>query len=246
MIAKHSALVPTLLTMVLLWSCTTQNLVKLQPKDKIERWQSGEEMAVDSTYGIIYEVGFDRIENGYYWFDFNIINQSNMPLLVEPTQFTALPLDAKMNPLAGQAFAAVDPEQKISELEQSINRNEKVAKNRLGLTLLGIGASIVTNVLLTSDANPRNDNLVYPLTDAIMITTLGAGDMAEAGAYNQSQQKAAWENECVRKSTLEPNYSLSGKVFFPYNKKASYLKMDIPIDDASLEFMFMQLYLPPN
>lgn len=246
-----SKLSPSLLAIVaamLLQSCATQGLVKLQPKDKGEVWQSGQEMAVDSAYGVIYEIGFDRIENGCYLFDFNIINRSNMPLLIEPTQFTVSPLDGKMLPLSepAQTVAAIDPETRIRELEQGISRNEKVSKNRLGIVLLGIGASIVTNVLLTSDENPRNDDLRYPLTDAIMVTALEAGDMAELEAQSQNEQKAAWENECIRKTTLESNYSMSGKVFFPYFKKATYLKMAIPIDDALLEFTFMQIRFPPN
>lgn len=246
MTSKLSPSLLAVVAIVLLQSCATQSLVKLQPKDKGEVWQSGQEMAVDSAYGVIYEIGFDRIENGCYLFDFNIINRSNMPLLIDPTQFTAMPLNARMDSLAELAVPAVNPEARIGALEQGISNNRKVSRNRVGMVLMGIGASVLANVLLSSDDNPRNDNLRYPITDAIMTTALASGDMADFQAQNLSEQKVAWENSTIRKTTLKSNDSMSGKVFFPYNKKVSYLKITIPIDDTSLEFTFMQIHFPPN
>ena len=228
-------------------SCTgPQKITKLLPTEEPEKWLEGQVLERDSAYGVIYEIGFDRVEDGTYWFDFHITNRSNMPLLVDPTQFSCQAFDALMNPQTINPINAIDPEGRILQFDKDISRNDAVAKNHVGIVIMGIGASIAANVILGNDRNPDNDNLRYPITDGIMTAALASGDIARFESQNLNELKDAWEKGTIRKTTLNSNFSMHGKVFFPFTKDASYLKLVIPVDDQALEFSYKQIQFPVN
>ena len=233
------------ITAILLFSSCAgpQKITKLIPEQEPQKWLYGQALVADSIYGISYEIGFDRLQDGAYWFDFHITNRSNMPLLVDPSQFTCQAFDALMNPQTLEPVSAIDPEGKILQFDKDIASNENIAKNRTGLVIMGIGASIVANAIIGTD-NPRNDNLRYAVTDGIMGTAIAAGDEARFQTQNLNDLKDAWENGTIRKTTLESNFSMHGKVFFPATLDASYLKLFIPVDDHTLEFDFKQVQFP--
>lgn len=237
-------LLPAIAVLLLVQSCAgPRNIVKFLPQEQPSKWINGQPLQGDSAYGIRYEIGFDRIADGNYWFDFHITNQSNLPLLIDPVQFRCRTYTKEMVAKTPFDQFAVDPEGKISELEQETARNESVARNHVGNVLLGVGAAIAANVLLGID-NPRNENVRAVVTDGIMATAVSASDIAANQVYNLNQLRDLWENNTIRKTTLDANYVMHGKVFFPATRNAAYLKLFIPVDDVVLEFTWMQLKNP--
>jgi hypothetical protein len=229
---------------LLLQSCAgPRAITKLLPEEEPSKWLYGQAILGDSIFGVSYEVGFDRIQDGCYLFDFHITNRSNMPLLVDPLQFRCQAYDALMNPQTAEPVPAIDPEKKILQYDMGIAQNEAVAKNHFGNIMVGVGAAIAANAIIGTD-NPRNDNLRYAVTDGIMATAVTASDEARFEAQNLNELKQAWENNTIRKTTLETNYSMHGKVFFPATPGASYFKIFIPVDDQTLEFNFKQVQFP--
>jgi hypothetical protein len=63
-------------------------------------------------------------------------------------------------------------------------------------------------------------------------------------AYDLKTLKDSWENSTIRKTTLEPNYNIQGKVFFPAEREAVYIKLCLPVDTDVVELNFMQLQFP--
>ena len=84
-----------ILVAILLQSCfSPKNILKLQPEEKNDgRWLYGQHFVSDSLNGIIYEVGFERCQNEQYWFNFTVINRSNLPILIDPMVFRLQALD---------------------------------------------------------------------------------------------------------------------------------------------------------
>lgn len=231
------------IAIVFLQSCAgPQTITKLLPEREADKWLYGQAFLTDSIYGISYEIGFDRILDGCYLFDFHITNHSNMPLLVDPTLFKCQSFDALMNPKTDER-SAMDPEKKILQYDMGIAQNEAVAKHHIGNVLVGVGAAIAANAIIGSD-NPRTDNLRYAVTDGIMATAITASDRARFEAQDLKQLKDSWENNTIRKTTLETNFAMHGKVFFPATLDAAYIKLFIPVDDQTLEFDFKQLKFP--
>ena len=62
-----------------------------------------------------------------------------------------------------------------------------------------------------------------------------------------------WEILALRKTSLYPNESISGKVFFPVNESAHTLEFSFPIGEQELKILFkqeviqiFQKYVDPN
>ncbi|MGQ8338502.1 hypothetical protein ACUNWD_18240 [Sunxiuqinia sp. A32] len=230
-----------LLVFSLSLSCSgPKNIIKLEPENENGKWLYGQNFVSDSLYGIIYEVGFDKQMDNKYWFDFNIVNRSNMPVLIDPAEFYCEAYDAAQNPLTPEKIAAIDPEEEIFELEKELSRNEARQKNQLGLTLFAAGIDIATGIATATDDNPHNNhNRTHLLYDV-----QGAKIENEFEEQSLSQLVDSWKSSTIRKTTLESMYSMQGRVFFPSFPEASYIKIILPVDEDFIEFGFKQVQYP--
>ncbi|HKJ41427.1 MAG TPA: hypothetical protein VKA27_05000 [Sunxiuqinia sp.] len=228
----------TLILIVFLFqSCSgPQAIVKLQPQQKDVKWLFGQSIATDSLYGIIYEVGFDRTVDNRYWFDFNIINRSNMPILIDPTKFAYEAYDSLHNIQTLVSVKAIDPEKEILDIDKSLSQHRARAKNHLGISLVAAGVDIATGIATLSDDNPRNDHLRTHLFEETQ------DDAIENAMETQDLNKLRndWAQSTIRKTTLNCNYSMHGKVFFPAMPNAAIIKLLLPVDDKMIEMKFNQ------
>ncbi len=224
-----------------LQSCySPRSLVKLEPAQNTSRWLYGQPFASDSLDGIIYEVAFDCLHENNYLFDFNITNRSNMPILIDPQTFYYLPLNDSMNAIVPNEIHALDPEKEILELEKELSRTEARRRNSVAMSIVAVGVDVATAAITATDDNPHNDFL---RTD--MFAAVQAGNVENSfHAQDLNTLRDSWSQSTIRKTTLDPNYSMKGKVFFPYHKDAKYVQMLFPVDDQILEIIFQQRLIP--
>lgn len=52
--------------------------------------------------------------------------------------------------------------------------------------------------------------------------------------------KEKWESTTLRRTTLDPDQSVRGRVYFRANQKAHYIKLCFPIGQASMQLIFYQ------
>ncbi|HBL77925.1 MAG: hypothetical protein A2W90_01540 [Bacteroidetes bacterium GWF2_42_66] len=222
-------------------SCSApKSLIKVEPTQESTKWLYGQEFAKDSVSGIIYEVGFDRIVEPNYLFDFDITNRSNLEILIDPKDFYYQPLNDSLQPMVDEYFHASDPEEEILNIEKKLSITEARRKSHIALSLVGLGVDIAAAAITVSDNNPHNDYLRTDLFNAVQI-----GNMAnEFEAVDLNELHESWSQSTIRKTTLEPGYSMKGKVFFPFFPNAKYLQLVIPIDDQNIEILFQQKYIP--
>ena len=222
-------------------SCSApKSLIKLEPNQESTKWLYGQEFAKDSVAGIIYEVGFDKIAGTNYLFDFDITNRSNLEILVDPQDFYYQPLNDSLRPMVDEYFHASDPEKEILGIEKKISITEARRKNNIALSLIGLGADIASAAIRANDDNPRNDYLRTDIFNAVQI-----GNMVnEFEAEDLNTLHESWSQSTIRKTTLEPGYSIKGKVFFPFFPNAKYLQIVLPVDDQSIHILFQQKYIP--
>ena len=230
------------LSILLLVSCLTpQNILKLKPQSEQTSWFYGQEFTSDSINGIIAKVASDEVNYPWYLFDVEITNRSNMSLLVDPAQFFCVPLNGKLEPFIGDTIYAVDPETKIMELDKNLAVNAANQKSQLGLTLLSAGIDVATGIAVLSDNNPRNDNFRTDLFPA----TIAGGEEKRLEAIDLNELRDTWKSTTLRKTTLEKGYALHGKILVPMVPKASYMQINIPVDDELIRINFMQLTFVP-
>nr|MBD3622524.1 hypothetical protein [Sunxiuqinia sp.] len=240
---KLTPLTILIFTLILLYSCSApRNIIKLEPETESVKWLFGQSFAVDSLYGIIYEVGFDRLVGDEYWFDFHITNRSNLPILIDPVDFAYEAYDSLMNTQTSEPIKAINPEDEILSIDKELSHNEAREKNHLGLSLFAAGVDIATGVATLSDDNPNNDHW---RTHLFADTQAGAieNDME---TQNLNVLRDEWSSTTIRKTTLESNYSMHGKVFFKAITSAAFIKLLLPVDDRTIEMSFKQTQHRPN
>lgn len=229
------------LTLFTLQSCfSPQNIVKLKPDTDEGKWRYGQHFVSDSLRGVIYEVAFERLHGERYWFDFNIVNRSNMPVMIDPAHFYYQAFDANMKPLTTKKIHAVDPETEILETEKELSKVEAREANQIGLSLLAAGVDVASAVAVASDDNPHNDFMRTHVYHDVQASRVKNAFDAE----NLNEMMDAWKNSTIRKTTLETNYSMQGKVFFPAFREATYIALYLPVDNQYVKLNFTQIQFP--
>lgn len=222
-------------------SCSAPKaLVKLQPSDEEVKWIYGQEFAKDSVNGIIYEVAFDELIKPNYLFDFDITNRSNLEFEIDPKGFFYLPLNDSLQPITEQMIFASDPETEILELEKGIAKTEARRKNNFLLSLVAIGIDFTTAAVTVTNDNPNDDYVRTDLFNLVQADNI----VNEFKAESLNELRDSWANSTIRKTTLEPSYSMQGKVFFPSYEGASYIQMFLPVDDQFVQILFQQKLIP--
>ncbi len=239
---KSTLFVLVIFSIILSQSCSvSKNILKLQPEDKDNgKWLYGQQFIADSINGIIYETSFERCQDEQYWFNFTVTNRSNLPILIDPMEFRLQAYDG-YHKLVKESFA-LNPENEILDIEISLAKANAREANHLGLSLLAASIDIATGIATATDDNPDNDFL---RTNIFEATQVGR----EVNAFytdDLKTMKDSWENSTIRKTTLEPNYNIQGKVFFPAVREASYIKLLLPVDTNFVELSFIQLQFPVN
>ncbi|MGV8139322.1 MAG: hypothetical protein AB2L20_29355 [Mangrovibacterium sp.] len=233
------------LTSFVIQSCyTPANIVKLKPSKEADKWFYGQALVHDSIYGVDYEIGFDKFNNDRYFFDFHISNKSNMPILIDPLQFYYIPYNAQMEPIIPEKVTAKDPEEEIFMIEKHLSRNEARRRNQLGISLAAIGADIATTVIVASDDHYTNDYIQRAVADGVHAGVAASGMTNEEETIDLNSLRETWESSAIRKTTLDSNYAMHGKVIFPASPDASYIEINVPVDDRWLKFTFTQIKLP--
>lgn len=228
------------LSILLLVSCSApRSILKLQPQSEQTSWFYGQEFTGDSIYGIITKVAFVEVQHPWYVFDVDISNRSNMNLLVDPSRIFIAPCNAMKEPL--DTIYAVNPESKIMEMDKSLSINAANQKNRFGMYLVAAGIDIATGIAVLSDDNPRNDEL---RTDLLPLA-IAAGTETKFNAMDLNELRDTWKSTTLRKTTLEKGFAMHGRLMVPVSPNASYIQLNIPVDEKFIRINFMQLRFNP-
>lgn len=226
-----------LLLLLIMASCSApRSIISLKPQSNQTSWFYGQETACDSVYGIIARAGFDQVDDSWYLFDMEIINRSNMPYVVDPASIFCVPLNASFAPLTRDTLYAIDPEVKIKELDKQIAVNKNRQKNQLALTLLAAGIDIASGVAVSLDHNPRND---YFRTD-LLPAAIAQGQENRFEAIDLNELRDTWRSTTIRKTSLESGYSIHGKLLVPIAPNASYIQLNVPVDNGIIRINFLQ------
>ncbi|WP_423128677.1 hypothetical protein [Gaoshiqia sp. Z1-71] len=244
---KTNAGLPLLFIFVILLiqSCSVpKNIIRLEPDREPDKWLFGQAFVSDSVYGVHYEVGFDKLEDNRYLFDFHITNGSNMPILIDPASFSCRAYNGSMTPLTENQAAAIDPESEIMGIDKQLSINKARQKNQFGATLAVVGVGLAAAIITGTDNNPHNDYLAGEITADMIDDVRISGMEAEFQAQDLNHLRDSWAASTIRKTTLDSNYAMYGKVLFPAFPEAAYLKISLPVDDHLIEFTFKQIQFP--
>lgn len=229
------------LSLILFQSCfSPKNVVRLQPEKEEVKWRYGQQFVADSLFGVVYEVGFEQLKDNKYWFDFNVTNYSNLPVLIDPAEFYIQAFSRNHEPLTENRVRAIDPETEILGFEKELSKNEARELNHIGFTLLAATADIASTIAVATDDNPHNNHLRTHLYHH----ALAAGAHHSFHSQNLNEVMDSWKSSTIRKTTLESNYNMQGKVFFPAFREAEYIHLYLPVDSFFIELDYKQIQIP--
>lgn len=247
-----SLLIPT---SFLLTNCSAppNAMLKLKPETQNYDWYKGKEIATLDNDSIVIRISFDRAFNSEYLFDVDITNYSEKTVLVEPEKFSYKIISGKIKGGDAIILSAKDPEKIILDFQKRrlIHQNDMETQAivySLGYFLQFAGQ---TKALVTGDSelSRRIDHQGRKMKDDELVNDIQNQKITEL----LDNSSYIWEILALRKTTLYPNESISGKVFFPVSELAETLEFSFPIDEQVLKILFKQVviqlyqkYVDPN
>ncbi|MGH1436282.1 MAG: hypothetical protein ACRBG0_17680 [Lewinella sp.] len=231
---------------------TPQKVIRIAPEAQENVfWFQGQPIAEKKQDSVIVRAAFSHTDRKYLLFDIEVINEKDFPILVSPEVLS-------LKTTNGYQMSALDPEDVILSMEMRASQKEANAKNAAvagGIVL--VGAAVVA---ATSDNDSGSDN--YYDNDALdaleFAVDVAVPTIAWGLSFHQdpilteypealpsSEQLLFWQEIVLRRTTLRPGESIRGLVAFPRFDNTQSLKLTIPLENDSFEFLFTQkLYQP--
>lgn len=218
----------------------------LDPADGNSTWLHGKQIVSKSDGSFAVAVSFEETEGTNLVFDVNIKNLSDTTALIEPEKFYYRGLALKKDSLYESRYPsyALDPEFQLLQLDRQIaheNANRETSEGLdLFVGLLGVAADIATI------NEPKTEEQIRNEEEAEFEREMTS--KAEAAEYRQTirdlnDYRSYWKRVTLRKTSLGPNQSVSGKVYFaakpfPPMKRMKMIKIYFPVGDKQYDFLF--------
>ena len=179
-------------------------------------------------------MNFEYQEGDNFSFYTEITSNSQEPIIVDPSLFYAVILKPEENNTS-KKISIVNPETKIKSIQEEIINTESSKSAAIGMNVL-LGLFNVA-IDIASDAPAEK-----VLDDAVFW-----GYNAEAEAYehdakeeNLRNLKGFWENNVLRKTSLNQDEYIGGLFYLPIHMDTKLLKLIIPVNGYDHEFVFRQ------
>lgn len=209
-------------------------LYVLKPQPQQEGyWLWGKFFQVKQAYSLEVALAYDRSYQGYYKFNIVIKNNTNAPVLVDPTQFYyQLAWLTPEKPKIDRIYA-IDPEQEILKLAKQESRELATYQSDQANRAL-ISFFDLLGDLANSNDNSDDDHLQNDVADL-------KNDL-EHEKQMQSIEKElhVWQEEALRKTTLPPSFQIRGDVFFPVKPDVDKLVIHVVVNHKEFLFHFNQ------
>ena len=209
----------------------------LQLVEAPDRWLKGSAYRTQVHGGVTVEAAFVDAGPGALLFDVVVANRGTAAVLVSP-EAIACDLTLPEGSLAPREVGAVDPEAMIRQLGQA--RAAEQASQ--GVTAAFRGVFLLADLgdaLSQSTRSAREQREVRQEQRETRRDLDGADRHSEARLTGLAEQRRHWEEDCVRKTTLDPGYGLRGKVVFHVNARlASQVVLRVPLGGETFRFAF--------
>lgn len=210
----------------------------LDDREKI--WLHGKEYSRLTGKNTEVIITFDAVANNRVAFDVEILNNGFESIIVSPELFVSYYLDENKQQLTKNAQQnTINPENEILQIEKAISREnaryseENGTKSLFSLFDLAVDvASIGTPKTECERREEEQLELEKHIQDQ-------EDDNYHAKVKtNLSYKRDRWEYDALRKTTLLPDYSVSGKIVFPFIQNSHYLKIVFNEEGENMDIVF--------
>ncbi|MBO6524007.1 MAG: hypothetical protein JJ971_09285 [Balneolaceae bacterium] len=190
-------------------------------------WTNGREVLTQFKDSISVELSYYDKQEELFIYDVTITNMKDRAITVDPTQFYYLPVSEKGDTL--QTVTAINPENKILEQQIKISKLDAQRKRELNQLLIFGSLELIDDI--TNNSEPDE----YP--NSVDIYNYEVAEI-DYQSLNTFEQKAYWENQSLRKTTLFAEYYTSGQIYLRYKKDITKIGLFFTFEDTVFEFWF--------
>lgn len=237
---KKSFLLLSLAFSYFLFSCAAPSpIIKLQPIEHNTKWNNGREFVIIEKDGIKIITSFYRNTEENLIFDFMIENTSSRSVLIDPSIFSIF---AEKDSQTIE-FKAINPEDKIFEIDQSQNKLIAANKNAWVGDILIEAVDLTTTAIVAAN---DEDNSEIHFEDYSYRVSDRFAERENREYYfhnnidNLVSARFIWENNTIRKTNLDPSYYLDGQIYFKRLDDFDNLNLKIPIGNNIFKIKFKQ------
>lgn len=236
----------SLLPVFLFWiACAPAPVLRLNPLASETKWVYGKEFARTATDEMEIAVAFESMDEATVIFDVEITNLSAQPILVSPEKFYYLPLTSLQDTVglstSKKVCYAINPEIKILDLDKEISRENASYATTAGIDAVGglldlfvdiatIGKKKTEKEIKEEEKRKCDEEIARQEREIDHTNSLA----------RLKSEKTKWESTTLRRTTLDSEQSVRGRVHFLANEKAKYLKLCFPIGEANVQIVFVQ------
>lgn len=214
--------------------CSAPAVFELATADEEFNFHHGRELVwrEDSTATTL--LNFENYDGSNFSFYTEITNNSNEPYEVDPSNFYVEVLTPEM-PENARQIAVIDPEKQIDAIDNGIADNEKSKDAAVGFNLIAGLFTAAVNIATDAPAEKVVDDIAYWGSSAYDESV-----RHDIEKENLQDQKRYWQNEVMRKTTINPGEDFGGTFYVPVNRKAARIKLVMPLNNTIHEFIFEQ------
>lgn len=215
--------------------------------------QLGQDLKIVTSFESVYLSRQRGAKIEYLIFDTEVTNLSEHPIEIKPSDFEISALDGKKNLLPSAADysgawsrKALDPDQELIRVDRQMHQEQKVLKfNKVFNTVLLIGLVAADISNQTNNRQSYREFASKSVSIASGWQTLAIKRVADHQRFANRMDQLSWEKgnfqqETFRKTVLNPGEALRGKVLLESNRDAAFYRMDYPVTQQPISFLFEQ------
>lgn len=215
----------------------------LNPVDENVPWTMGKRFVKLSNDRIEMRLAFDRTLYDQLVFDAQFINRSSDTIMISPEKFyyCNLVIHKGEEKFAPGKIYAIDPEAQIIFADVQSAKEQADYTNSQTLQLIDAVVDLTGDIVTAGQRKTkeeireeREEDLERQLDD------VATEQEHETATYNINSLRNRWANTAVRKTSLPPNHTISGKIYFPAVKESNKLisankvKFYFPLQDSAI------------
>jgi len=185
-------------------------------------------------------IAFDEVYNGLISIDVEIVNNGSESIVVSSELFQGYFLDKNQKELKKNAYQhAIDPEDQILESDKYLSRENARYAQESGMKALSSLFELTSDI--ASIGKEKTDaEIEKEIQEDINeeLQDINDDNYHANVKSNLSNERNKWAFTALRKTTLPPDYSVNGKIYFPLIAKCHFLKIVFNEDKEDLNIIF--------
>ena len=230
----------------LLSACGPSYFLTMKPAAENTTWHEGREVVLQEQDSVVVQISFVRYEGKELVFEALVENNSAQPILVAPAQFFYQPVTTQAA-VAGTPtsvpgrVAAIDPEQRMRQLETTLAYEAKEAtKVSFGelLTTLSHITENVASIKKTETDEEIDEREQRQQSEQDYYTNQRLEHSIAADEVQYKKEEVG--QRLMRKNTVPPDEYIRGYIYFPRTDAADVIRVVVPVSKQPITFDFTQ------